>query len=125
MDLLTAVCPDLAVSIHHNSLPSNANPQRISGFLGLYSNNSGVLLTEVVSAVVCRELNRNNTGTKYQQLAVARNHMFPSTLLEMSYISNVQDYQWTITEGNYDKSAKAVVNGILEYYRVQEAYLDY
>ena len=125
MDLLTAVCPDLAVSIHHNSLPSNANPQRISGFLGLYSNNSGVLLTEVVSDVVCRELNRNNTGTKYQQLAVARNHMFPSTLLEMSYISNVQDYQWTITEGNYDKSAKAVVNGILEYYRVQEAYLDY
>ena len=125
MDLLTAVCPDLAVSIHHNSLPSSANAQKTRGFLGLYSNNSGVLLTETITNVVCRELNRQNKGSNYQQLAVARNHMFPSTLLEMSFISNVEEYQWTITDGNYDRSAKAVADGILEYFRVQEGYLDY
>ncbi len=125
MDLLTAVCPDLAVSVHHNSVASASNAQKARGFLGLYSNNSGVLLTETLSRVISTKLNRLERDYAYQQLAVARNHMFPSTLLEMSFISNVEEYQWTITDGNYDRSAQAIVEGILEYYRIQEAYLEY
>ena len=78
-----------------------------------------------IMRLVCRELGREEKPTAYQQLAVARNHRFPSTLLEMCFISNVEEYQWSITDGNYEKSARAVVNGILEYYRNQEKYLDY
>ena len=125
MDLLNAECPDLAISVHHNSLAGNANALKTKGFMALYSNNSGIGLSRTVSDVVCRELSRIQKPTAYQKLAVARNHRFPSTLVEMCFISNVEEYQWSITAGNAEKSADALVNGILEYYRNQEKYLDY
>ena len=125
MDILNAECPDMALSIHHNSIASSANAQKTRGFLALYSNNSGVSLSKTISEVVCRQLNREQKATSYQQLAVARNHRFPSTLLEMCFISNVEEYQWSISEGNYERSAQAVVDGILEYYKRQEKYLEY
>ena len=125
MDLLTAECPDMAVSIHHNSVAASANALKTRGFVALYSNNSGVSLSDTIADVVCRELGRDKKPTAYQQLAVARNHMFPSTLLEMCFISNVEEYQWSITEGNDKRSAEAIAEGILEYYRNQEKYLDY
>ena len=125
MDFLNNECPDIALSIHHNSIAGSANALKAKGFLGLYSNNSGVSLAETVSSVVCRELGREEKKTSYQQLAVARNHRFPSALLEMCFISNVEEYQWSITEGNDVRSAEAVAEGVLEYYRNQEKYLDY
>lgn len=125
MDILNEVNPDLAISIHHNSVNSNANALKANGFLALYSNNSGVLLAKTVSRTVCRQLNRYERTPSYQQLAVARNHRFPSALFEMSFISNIEEYQWTVTPGNYDRSAAAVVSGVLDYYRAQEAYLEY
>ena len=125
MDILNEECPDMAISVHHNSIAGSANALKAKGFMALYSNNSGVSLSEIVSDVVCRELARNQKPTAYQKLAVARNHRFPSTLVEMCFISNVEEYQWSVTEGNAEKSADALVKGILEYYRNQEQYLDY
>lgn len=125
MDLLNAECPDFAISVHHNSVAASSNALKARGFMALYSNNSGIGLSRAVSDTVCRLLGRDQKPTAYQQLAVARNHRFPSTLAEMCFISNVEEYEWSITEGNVEKSADALVQGILEYYRNQEKYLDY
>lgn len=125
MDLLIEECPDLAISIHHNSVAANSNALKSRGFIALFSNNSGMSLADNVADVVCETLGRDKKPTAYQQLAVCRNHMFPSALLEMCFISNVEEYQWSVTEGNAKKSADAVTEGILEYYRNQENYLDY
>ena len=125
IDILNDECPDMAISVHHNSIAGSANALRTKGFMALYSNNSGIGLSRTVSDVVCRELGRIQKPTAYQELAVARNHRFPSTLAEMCFISNVEEYQWSITAGNAERSADALVNGILEYYRNQEKYLDY
>ncbi len=125
MDILNDECPDIAISVHHNSIDASANAQKIRGFMALYSNNSGIGLSKTISNVVCRELNRDQKDTKYQQLAVARNHRFPSTLLEMCYISNVEEYQWSILPDSAEKSAQAIVDGVIEYYKNQEKYLDY
>jgi len=43
----------------------------------------------------------------------------------MCFISNVEEYQWSINEGSYKKSADAITEGILEYYRIGETYLEY
>lgn len=125
MDLFNEVNPDLVISIHHNSVPSGSNAQKARGFVALYSNNSGVLLANTLSDVITNELSRQQRTTAYQQLAVCRNHRFPSALLEMSFISNPEEYQWTLTKGNCEKSAQAIVDGLVEYYRIQEGYLDY
>ena len=125
IDILNNECPDLAISVHHNSVAASTNALKAKGFVALYSNNSGISLSKTISEVVCYRLGRDERTTAYQQLAVARNHRFPSTLLEMCFISNVEEYQWSITDGNAEKSADAIVEGVLEYYRNQEKYLDY
>lgn len=125
MDILNDICPDLAISIHHNSVATSANALKARGFVALYSNSSGISLADTVADVVCDTLSRDKKPTAYQQLAVARNHRFPSALLEMCFISNVEEYEWSITNGNDEKSAQAILDGILTYYRNQEKYLDY
>ena len=125
MDFLNSTNPDLAISIHHNSVAGSTNPLKVKGFMALYSNNSGILLANTLSDIICAQLGRVQKPTAYQQLAVARNHRFPSALLEMNFICNVEEYQWSITEGNYKRSADAITEGILEYYRIGEMYLEY
>lgn len=125
MDFLTAADPDLAISVHQNSIAETSNAQKIRGYLGLYCTESGKLLAKTVSSRVASDLNRYERPYAYQKLAVARNHRFPSTLCEMCFISNVEEYQWSVTEGNTKRSAKALAKGILDYYAAQEVYLDY
>lgn len=125
MEFLNNANPDLAVAIHQNSIAASANAQKVRGYLGLYSTEAGKLLAKSVSASVASELNRYERPYAYQKLAVARNHRFPSTLCEMCFISNVEEYEWSITPGNTERSATAVADGILAYYKAQEAYLAY
>jgi len=125
IDFLNKATPDFAIAIHHNSVAATSNAAKTYGFLGLYSNNSGILLAKTVSSVVTKELNRYERPVNYQQLAVARNHRFPSMLCEMCFISNPEEFQWSINDGSYEKSAEALADGILEYFKAQENYLVY
>lgn len=122
LELISAVVPDLLVSVHHNSLADQSNASRARGYLGLYSNPSGILLAETVSDTVCESLNRYQRATSYQALAVARDHRFPSTLCEMSFISNVEEFQWTLADGNIDRSAQALCDGVVRFFEKQEAF---
>ena len=125
MAYLNRMNPDLAVSVHQNSIDASANAQKIRGYLGLYGTEAGKLAAKSISASVSEELNRYERPFAYQKLAVARNHRFPSTLCEMCFISNVEEYEWSITPGNAERSAKAIADGVLAYYKAQEAYLAY
>ena len=77
--------------------------------------------TKTVSDEVCAQLNRLQRDTVYQKLAMARDHRFPSTLCEMSFISNVEEFQWTLAEGNIERSAQALCDGILKFFQKQQA----
>ncbi len=125
MAFLNDANPDLAISVHQNSIASSANAQKIRGYLGLYCTEAGKLLAKTVSARVSSDLNRYERPYAYQKLAVARNHRFPSTLCEMCFISNIEEYQWSVTPGNTLRSAQAIANGVIDYYKAQEVYLAY
>lgn len=125
IEFLAGIIPDLMISVHHNSVDDTVNASKARGYLGLYSNASGLLLAESVSDTVCFELSRYQRATAYQALAVARNHRFPSTLCEMSFISYPEEFSRTVADGSYKNSAKAIAKGILEFYERQEKYLNY
>ncbi len=122
LDMISEVVPDILISIHHNSVADSVNASKARGYLGLYSNNSGILLARTVSDTICNSLNRYQRTTAYQKLAVARDHRFPSTLCEMSFISNIEEFQWTIAEGNIERSAQAVCDGVLNFFKKQAEY---
>ncbi len=125
IDFLAGIIPDMMISVHHNSVINTVNASKARGYLGLYSDDAGVLLANAVSDTVTDELSRYQRATAYQALAVARNHRFPSTLCEMSFISYPEEFQWTTTPGSYRRSAKAIADGILEFYKRQAEYLEY
>ncbi|MBR5307212.1 MAG: family 10 glycosylhydrolase [Clostridia bacterium] len=123
--LICEIIPDFLISVHHNSVADTTNSTKARGYLGLYGNPAGLLLASSVSDVVSDELSRFQRATAKQSLAVLRSHRFPGTLCEMSFISYAEEFQWTITPGNFERSAKAIANGVLEFYERQEKYLKY
>ncbi len=125
IEFLSNIIPDLMISVHHNSVVNTVNSSKARGYLGLYSDDAGIMLANAVSDTVTGELSRYQRPTAYQALAVARNHRFPSTLCEMSFISYPEEFQWTVTEGNYARSAKALADGVIEFYKRQAEYLEY
>ena len=44
---------------------------------------------------------------------------------EMSFISYAEEFQWTIAPGGFERSARAIADGVLEFYSRQEKYLKY
>ena len=125
VEFLSNIIPDLMISIHHNSVDNTVNASKARGFHGLYADDAGVLLANAVSDTVTSKLSRYQRKTAYQALAVARNHRFPSTLCEMSFISYPEEFQWTITPGNYKRSAEALADGVIEFYSRQAKYISY
>lgn len=121
LDMIDAVQPDILISVHHNSIADSSNAAKARGYLGLYSNNAGIRLAKTVSDTVCDELNRMQRSTAYQMLAMARDHRFPSTLCEMSFISNVEEFQWTVADGNIERSAQALCDGILNFFAAAQS----
>ena len=119
------VRPDFLISVHQNSVPNTANLSKVRGYLGLFCAEAGRLAAKTVSGVVTDELNRYERPYAYQELAVCRNHRFVSTLSEMCFITNIEEYEWSIAPGAFERSAEALANGIIAYYKAQEAYLDY
>jgi len=122
-DFLNECVPDLAISIHQNSMPYTADITKIRGLVGLYYSDAGRLLTSVLSKAVCDAANRYERSSAIQMLAMANNHKFPSTLLELSFITCVEEYEYMTAAGSADRQAQAVCDGVLAYYKKQQEFL--
>lgn len=119
MDMLKALEPDLCISIHQNSNPYTADATKIRGVLGLWCMDGGVLLSDCVSRAVATFLSRGWQGTRYQMLAVCRNPKFPAALIEVGYMTSVEEYEQIISDRGIEKAADGVLDGVMEYFRRQ------
>jgi len=122
IDLLEQLEPDLCVSIHQNSMDYSVDVTRIRGTLALWCMDGGLLLSEAVGRGVADSLGRYYRGNAYQSLALCRNPKFPAALIEMGFITSVEEYEQIASAGGIEAAADGVVNGILEYYKKQAEY---
>ncbi len=122
LDSLCVWNPDLCVSVHQNSMDYTADITKIRGLLALYWSDSGVLLTEQVSAAMASALNRYERTPQKQKLALVRNAKFPSTLVEVGFITSVEEYDQLASEVGIDAAANGLVSGIVSYYEAQAKY---
>ena len=123
MDFLTKTNPDLCVSIHHNSMGDATDNTRTRGLLALYCNSDGILLAKSISSAVAYGMNRVERVPKYQALAMCRNPRFPQMLLETSFICNPDEYDIAVRAGTPKRTADAVAQGIVNYYKAQAAFI--
>ena len=115
MDMLNEINPDLCISVHHNSLADARDLSLVRGLLGLYCDDSGRLIAKSVSASLASELSRLERKVSYQMLAMLRNHKFAATLIEVSFISNPAEFDFTMNPVNIDKSADGIAKGVIKW----------
>jgi len=122
MDFLCDIMPDLSISIHQNSVDYNVNVGSVRGTLGLWWADSGILLTRCVSRKTAEALVRREMDFKQQKLALCRNPKFPSTLVEVGFITSVEEYEFMLN-GGISRAAEGITEGVLEYFREQEKWI--
>lgn len=119
MDLITATDPDLCISVHHNSTAETKDANTVRGTWGLYWSPAGVSLTDYVRSATADALGYYDYGTKSQMLAVCRNHRMPQTLVEVGFICSPAEFQTAVRSDYADTVSEAVVQGVLNWYRMQ------
>ena len=122
MDILKEKEPDLCISIHQNSMGYTSDITRIRGVLPLYWANSGKLLAETVGAGVADQTGRYLRSTTQQMLALCRNPKFPQALIEIGFITCVEEYEQMVSAQGISLAAEGIRDGVLEYFRRQAAY---
>jgi N-acetylmuramoyl-L-alanine amidase len=123
LSFLMELEPDLCVSIHHNSMTLDTDITTIRGLLGLYFADSGRLLAKCISSSAADELNLYERSAAKQRLAMVRNPKFPSMLLEVGFLTNVEEFEMLSSAIGIDRAAEGVAKGIIEYYKVQSEFI--
>ncbi len=111
--------PDLCISIHQNSIGYTTDATRVRGTLALWCMDSGRLLADCVGPAVADALSRNFRGSNYQALAMCRNPKFPQTLIEVGFITSVEEYEKMVNGDGIRKAAEGIRDGVLEYFAKQ------
>ena len=104
--------PEIFVSIHVNSAVS-PDP---SGIETHYYHEYSKELADVVHKHLVKEIpNTKNRGLFKSKFYVINHTTVPAILVEMGFLSNVEERNELITETRKQKTAKAIAEGIIEY----------
>lgn len=122
MEFLEEIEPDLCVSIHQNSMGYATDITRVRGTLALWCMDSGAMLADSVGASVSSALGRYYRGAQYQALAMCRNPKFPQTLIELGFITCVEEYEQLLSPDGIDKAAGGICGGILDWFSRMSEY---
>ncbi len=113
---LEEVEPDLCISLHQNSIGYATDITKVRGTLGLFCEAGGQLLADCVGRSVASSLYRNYRGTAWQALAVCRNPKFPSALIEVGFMTSVEEYEFMTSPRGVELGAKGVADGVMRYF---------
>lgn len=107
--------PEIFVSIHVNSAVST-DP---SGIETHYYHDYSKELADTVHKHLVKEIpNTKNRGLFKSKFYVINHTTVPAILVEMGFLSNVDERNELITDSRKQKTAKAIAEGIIEYLKV-------
>ena len=127
---------DIFVSIHTNSTGAGSttangiesyfyeyDPEYPSKINDAMHNNpdrilKSVTLTNLIQENIISYTGANDRGTDGDTFAVIREAAMPATLLEMGFINNSSERQKLFTDSYQNKIAKAIADGIHEYFAI-------
>lgn len=103
------------ISIHGNSLPDSADPNKHRGTSIYFYYNQAKLLAANVLVSMNKQLGTQNDNIRQGSLALVRNTNALSILIEVAYLINPQDNAMLIDPKFQKKCAKAIADGIEKY----------
>jgi len=114
-EIIRETRPDLAVSLHRNSVGAHRDINQYQGILALYSHQQSVSFARYLCDALVSGTSHHYDGVRWQSLAVTRIEECPAVLLELGYISNPADYERMNRTSMIYKEAQAILGGIVAY----------
>lgn len=118
------ICPDLAVSVHQNSMDFSADITKIRGLVSLWFADSGRMLAECVSSGISGKIGRLERPVAQQRLAMLRNPKFPASLVEVGFITCVEEVEVMRKHGVSDAAA-GICDAVFNFFTRQQDYILY
>jgi N-acetylmuramoyl-L-alanine amidase len=110
---------DLFISIHNNALPDGINPFANNGVSTYYYQPHSAALAHSVQKSLAAELNMNDFGWYYSNLAVNRPTQYPAILVECAFMMIPEQEALLRTEKFQKKVAGAIADGVKEFFKNQ------
>ncbi|MFJ7745128.1 SH3 domain-containing protein [Peribacillus sp. NPDC097295] len=107
--------PDVFISIHYNAGPSTANG--IETFY-LATNVNEKELAQTVQAEIIKETKLRDRGTKPGNFQVIRDNKQAAILLELGFISNLEEEKLIATSAYQDTAVTGIFNGLKKYFNL-------
>ena len=112
---------DLFISIHNNALPDGINPFTNNGVSTYYYQPHAAALAHAVQKSLAAELDMNDFGWYYSNLAVDRPTQYPAILVECSFMMIPEQEALLKTEKFQKKVARAIADGVKDFFKSQIA----
>lgn len=106
---------DFYVSLHCNSIDTNANGLKPSGTEIYYYENNSKMLANSILEKIGEYNNRSMRSVIHGYFYVTRNPICPSMLIEMGFISNPKEYDELCTPESMYQTANAIADVLVEY----------
>lgn len=106
---------DLYISVHYNSFTQRS----INGISTYYYKNSDYKAAKHIHRALIFALKNTNRGLHRNRFFVLFHSKMPAVLIEPAFLSNPTEYNLLLTPAYRDKIAKAVAQGIINYYRYE------
>ncbi len=114
-DFYDSVSPDLALSIHHNSVGEGSNPAASGGFECYYSSFESKAAAQAVFNGISKNTSLSSTLEDVDYI-VTRTRAYPSILLEMGYITNIYEYTLLINPDYRNFFLQSIACCIVDYF---------
>jgi N-acetylmuramoyl-L-alanine amidase len=114
-DAIREIKPDLAISLHRNSMGAGSDIRLYQGVLALYSHPQSIPLARCLSEALVKGTTHQDGGMRWQSLAMCRIEECPTVLLELGFISNPADYERMNRKSTIQKEARAILQGLIAY----------
>jgi N-acetylmuramoyl-L-alanine amidase len=111
--------PAIALSIHYNSLPDNGDAENTKGVGMFWYHPQAHNLAVFMHNYLVKKLNRPSYGVFWNNLALTRPAAAPSVLMELGFMSNPDEFEWVTNPQEQEKLAKALANGLVEWFQNQ------
>lgn len=112
LDIAKANYADVFVSIHSNSNPDAS----IAGTMTFYPNGKSNALAQEVQSAIINQTSAVDKGTSPATFYVLRNATMPSILIEMGFVTNLEEANRLQQDFYRNKIAQGTFDGIVRYF---------
>lgn len=118
-EISRAIKPDMFISLHANSMAETTDSSNIRGLTVWYRNETSAALADHLAGKLgyANPLTTRSKVSNSSNFYVCRPSWTPSVIIETSFMCNIQDFSWLVSERNQNALADAIATAVLDYYR--------